>query len=889
MPDTDPYDAIVFAASGSPRRVKPTTSHLDELTKFAQENKLTVGSTTGGRHNTGSLHYTGNAIDIKGSGAFDNDTVQRLSDAAKSQGFLLRDERVRPPRQRVWGGPHVHIEYAGQGQQPNLQNPYDAVVNAASGQSSPYDSVVAQTPSRSATVTRIKKLQPKGPFAGVQAGIEASRPNLAGEGAVTAKPQPGLGEQLRAASRMAGSMTGTDAVLPAGAQDAIGEQLAKGGAGLLRTASGVVKVAPRVGTLGVPTPHERILTAPIRNPLNRAAETLERAAGEAAQQSGRGEISQTVEDVGGGAIASSPAMVLQGLGVPAPVAFGVDSYLKAEGRDADWKTIVKETGLGALSGALFEIPTPIKSQLAGQILQKLAIVGVPTTAMELAAGKSLGQAITAGAVQGGFAASGARGREALKTESLTQVPDIQGKLAEREAGVSPPLQPRDVANRTALRKSGTVPPATLPAKPANITPILPRRPTPRSGERPVVPSENVSEQIGVGIQPDTGNIAVANAKIDALKRRIQETGAVKQPSPRIAAMRQRLETQLAEATSARNQLLDPKVQAQLEERPLSQVMAERRALREGVNEAQTQAQSDVAPQPKSAQPASIVEQISVPRTTEGTPRASMQESLPESTAGISQPVRAGSGLSSSETPRVVAKTKIQPKGTQADAIQEQATSKVDVRQQAGNGKALGEGNSVNKVAPKTQTPSGQEPYRAGDQKISKLALGIEAKAIEAKLTEGFKDLPQYSQVKVADQAERAASLLGEDSAKAKRIAMGQEEPPKGLLPESVLTAVENRALKDGDIETIRDLATKSSLTSEGTLMGQRIRLLGERNPNSPVSVIRDIQKARQARAQKSFGDPAKAKTEIHDQIKAEIQKAAPKIKDWHSFLDSIQC
>lgn len=93
---------------------KPSQSRLPDLISFAKENKLTVGSTTGGRHNKGSRHYTGNAIDIKGSGAFDDATVQQLSRAASERGFLLRDERRRPKGQAVWGGPHIHIEYPRQ-------------------------------------------------------------------------------------------------------------------------------------------------------------------------------------------------------------------------------------------------------------------------------------------------------------------------------------------------------------------------------------------------------------------------------------------------------------------------------------------------------------------------------------------------------------------------------------------------------------------------------------------------------------------------------------------------------------------------------------------------------------------------------------------------------
>lgn len=239
---------------------------------------------------------------------------------------------------------------------------------------------------------------------------------------------------------------------------------------------------------------------------------------------------------------------------------------------------------------------------------------------------------------------------------------------------------------------------------------------------------------------------------------------------------------------------------------------------------------------------------------------------------------------STEPPRHV---DLQPRRQRGDGkgqFKEETTAQAEARRAQVNPAPAIE--SPQPIETKPSEPTEPKDSNVG---ISKLAKGVEAKAIEAKLTEGFGSLPEYSKVQVADQANRAAELLKSDPAKASRIALGEEPPPNGLLPESVFVAVENQALKHGDVNLIRDLAIRSSLSTEATGMGQRIRMLAERNPNSAVSVIRDVQTARQARATKEFGDPAKARIEIQNQIKAEIQKAAPKIRDWHSFLESIQC
>ena len=82
-----------------------------------------VTSSTGGKHNPGSKHSAGEAIDIR-IWADPNPTTstgepisaedaQRLVDELRRQlgdNFRVRNEREHPPGQEVWGGPHIHIE-----------------------------------------------------------------------------------------------------------------------------------------------------------------------------------------------------------------------------------------------------------------------------------------------------------------------------------------------------------------------------------------------------------------------------------------------------------------------------------------------------------------------------------------------------------------------------------------------------------------------------------------------------------------------------------------------------------------------------------------------------------------------------------------------------------
>lgn len=82
-----------------------------DLVKAAEDNDFQVTSTTGGAHNVGSKHYLGLAIDVRTidkSGKQITDFVNLL----RGEGLVVLDERAAPPRQRVWGGPHLHIEIA---------------------------------------------------------------------------------------------------------------------------------------------------------------------------------------------------------------------------------------------------------------------------------------------------------------------------------------------------------------------------------------------------------------------------------------------------------------------------------------------------------------------------------------------------------------------------------------------------------------------------------------------------------------------------------------------------------------------------------------------------------------------------------------------------------
>ncbi len=175
----------------------------------------------------------------------------------------------------------------------------------------------------------------------------------------------------------------------------------------------------------------------------------------------------------------------------------------------------------------------------------------------------------------------------------------------------------------------------------------------------------------------------------------------------------------------------------------------------------------------------------------------------------------------------------------------------------------------------------------GEAKVRTLAQGVQEKAVEKGLTEGFGDLPEFKAVSMAEQAVKATDLLTSDPQFAIDIAMGRKNAPKGVIPEAVFVAVEDQAVIEGNVNLIRDLAIQSRLTAEATTMGQRIRTLGERDPESPVGAIQQVKQAREVKAKRKT-TKKKVKNDV-TAMKESIKKEAPKLSQWESFIKQLEC
>lgn len=177
----------------------------------------------------------------------------------------------------------------------------------------------------------------------------------------------------------------------------------------------------------------------------------------------------------------------------------------------------------------------------------------------------------------------------------------------------------------------------------------------------------------------------------------------------------------------------------------------------------------------------------------------------------------------------------------------------------------------------------------GETKARSLSQSITDQAIKKDVPLPEVKTPTYQQLSMKEQDAKVQAFMQSNYEQAKNIAMGLESPPEGILPEDFLRNVVKKAEQENDVATIMDLSNKSTLVSEATTLGQRIKAMDLNDEHSAFSSIRKVRKLREEVAAKRHGNIAKAQQKEVSNIAAEVKKAAPKVKDWASFIDSIRC
>lgn len=198
------------------------------------------------------------------------------------------------------------------------------------------------------------------------------------------------------------------------------------------------------------------------------------------------------------------------------------------------------------------------------------------------------------------------------------------------------------------------------------------------------------------------------------------------------------------------------------------------------------------------------------------------------------------------------------------------------------------GEDVLKSSTEAPKESVSEPKTGS--KASKVAQSVEEKALEKSFTEGFGEVAGYDPITIKDQAARASKLMETNLDDAKRMIRGEMPVEAGLKAEMLIKAMEDYAFAKGDVGLMRDIA-QSPLVSETSAHAQALRILAERNPESPITLINEVKKAREKAVEKRLNGQKldKAKSEVVKEAKEAVRSERTTRESWEDFITKLQC
>lgn len=196
-----------------------------------------------------------------------------------------------------------------------------------------------------------------------------------------------------------------------------------------------------------------------------------------------------------------------------------------------------------------------------------------------------------------------------------------------------------------------------------------------------------------------------------------------------------------------------------------------------------------------------------------------------------------------------------------------------------------------KVAPGVSTKPitvTKSTVEAGQLAPSGSALKSEARAVADAGAKEFPEKAQYRTGSYKTEAQNAVKLAHEDPTEAMHIAMARKPGNNTIHEVMVRRAVEQKALKEGDVDTLRQLA-QSPHHTELSESAQKLGASGfEADANNPVRHIRVVSDERVKAFEKRTGK--KLSTETKSVIKAaKSEVKAPTKDEWTGFISSLKC
>jgi len=195
--------------------------------------------------------------------------------------------------------------------------------------------------------------------------------------------------------------------------------------------------------------------------------------------------------------------------------------------------------------------------------------------------------------------------------------------------------------------------------------------------------------------------------------------------------------------------------------------------------------------------------------------------------------------------------------------------------------------------PREQLPIKTPGAEKGVSKLESRMKGLfETKNVEkakAEAEERGLDISIYDKMSKPEQLRMAAKFVNKNpQKKVLDILEGKEPTPKGLLHNSLMLALEEKAKLDKNVNLAIKLASLRS-----TRMGQELSILTEvSNIRPDIAKMSEIIRARKATAQRSLkkGETIEQKkVKMKSEIKAEQSKLQLKVSEFEKILNQIIC
>ncbi|NMC61666.1 MAG: DUF3990 domain-containing protein [SAR324 cluster bacterium] len=186
----------------------------------------------------------------------------------------------------------------------------------------------------------------------------------------------------------------------------------------------------------------------------------------------------------------------------------------------------------------------------------------------------------------------------------------------------------------------------------------------------------------------------------------------------------------------------------------------------------------------------------------------------------------------------------------------------------------------------------------GELKERGLSAHIKNRIIQKQTEIDFEDQALYQQADFKTMAQKVDQIFSANPEQGLKIAMGEEPPPEGTLAGMYWTAAENQAILNKDTKTLKKLMN-SKINEVATALGQNIAAFRERNPLSPIRIVKEINKTleKQFVKRKPTITIQEAVKKQSVMLKQDIEKTTPNldavlkpnINTWEKFINSITC